>query len=191
MDMMLNELPNPALKLQKIFYFVALTTILTIFYVFLFDERQIMDRTEGFGVYIDRTLKKVQSTFLQVFADNDIDLTIEQWVILQRVHLEGTDASQADIAKSNFRNRATTSRVISGLCKKGLLKKSRFRDDQKRYKLVMTEAGQRLMEKVLPLIQDLRRVSTIHISEEAFETFYQVLDQLYDNFDKYEGYKKA
>ena len=150
-----------------------------------------MDRTEGFGVYIDRTLKKVQSTFLQVFAENDIDLTIEQWVILQRVHLEGTDASQADIAKSNFRNRATTSRVISGLCKKGLLKKSRFRDDQKRYKLVMTVEGQQLMEKVLPLIQDLRRVSTINISEEAFETFYQVLDQLYDNFDKYDGYKKS
>ena len=40
-----------------------------------------MDRTEGFGVYIDRTLKKVQSTFLQAFAENDIDLTIEQWVI--------------------------------------------------------------------------------------------------------------
>jgi DNA-binding MarR family transcriptional regulator len=105
--------------------------------------------------------------------------------------LEGTDASQADIAKSNFRNRATTSRVISGLCKKGLLKKSRFRDDQKRYKLVMTVEGQQLMEKVLPLIQDLRRVSTINISEEAFETFYQVLDQLYDNFDKYDGYKKT
>ncbi|WP_047247398.1 MarR family winged helix-turn-helix transcriptional regulator [Maribacter thermophilus] len=149
-----------------------------------------MDRTEGFGVYIDRTLKKVQHTFLQVFADNDIDLTIEQWVILQRVHLEGKEASQADIAKSNFRNRATTSRVISGLCKKGLLKKSRFRDDQKRYKLEMTEEGQLLMKKVMPLIKDLRRVSTIDISDDEFETFYKVLDQLYQNFDEYEGYKK-
>ena len=148
-----------------------------------------MDRTEGFGVYIDRTLKKVQSTFLQVFMDNDIDLTIEQWVILQRVHLEGKDASQADIAKSNFRNRATTSRVISGLCKKGLLKKSRFRDDQKRYKLIITEDGKQLIEQVMPLIQDLRKVSTINISESDFEIFYQVLDQLYDNFDHYEGYK--
>ncbi|MBQ4915965.1 winged helix-turn-helix transcriptional regulator [Maribacter sp. MMG018] len=149
-----------------------------------------MDRTEGFGVYIDRTLKKVQHTFLQVFADNDIDLTIEQWVILQRVHLEGKEASQADIAKSNFRNRATTSRVISGLCKKGLLKKSRFRDDQKRYKLIMTEEGRHLMKEVMPLIKDLRRVSTIDISEDEFETFYKVLDQLYQNFDEYEGYKK-
>src|SRR6056297_1438010 len=150
-----------------------------------------MDRTEGFGVYIDRTLKKVQSTFLKVFMDNDIDLTIEQWVILQRVHLEGKDASQADIAKSNFRNRATTSRVINGLCKKGLLRKSRFRDDQKRYKLIMTEEGKQLIERVMPLIQDLRKVSTINISENDFEIFYQVLDQLYDNFDKYEGYQST
>ena len=29
-----------------------------------------MDRTEGFGVYIDRTLKKVQSTFLQDYYTN-------------------------------------------------------------------------------------------------------------------------
>ncbi len=146
-----------------------------------------MDRTDGFGVYIDRTLKKVQGTFLQAFAENDIDLTIEQWVILQRVDLEGKDASQADIAKSNFRNRATTSRVISGLCKKGYLKKSRFRDDQKRYKLIVTEEGTALMQKVLPLIQDLRKVSAQGISEEEFEIFYKVLDQLYENFDQYEG----
>lgn len=147
-----------------------------------------MDRTEGFGVYIDRTLKKVQGTFLQVFAENNIDLTIEQWVILQRVHLEGKDASQADIAKSNFRNRATTSRVISGLCKKGLLQKSRFRDDQKRYKLVMTKEGAALIKQVMPYIKDLRRASTQGITEEEFETFYNVLDQLWENFDQYEGH---
>ena len=146
-----------------------------------------MVRTEGFGVYIDRTLKKVQSTFLQVFAENNIDLTIEQWVILQRVHLEGNDASQADIAKSNFRNRATTSRVISGLCKKGFLKKSRFRDDQKRYRLVMTDEGKQLMKTVIPFITDLRKVSTQGITEDEFETFYKVLDQLWENFDQYES----
>ena len=146
-----------------------------------------MDRTEGFGVYIDRTLKKVQSTFLQVFAENSIDLTIEQWVILQRVHLEGKDASQADIAKSNFRNRATTSRVISGLCKKGLLRKSRFRDDQKRFKLVMTEEGTNLMKEVMPFIKDLRKASTLGITEEEFEIFYKVLDQLWENFDQYDS----
>lgn len=146
-----------------------------------------MDRTEGFGVYLDRTLKKVQSTFLRAFTENDIDLTIEQWVILRRVHLLGSDASQAEISNTNFRNRATTSRVISGLCKKGLLKKSRFRDDQKRYKLEMTSAGQELMDKAMPIIREIRKMSIEHIDDTEFDIFLKVLDQIWENYDQYES----
>jgi DNA-binding MarR family transcriptional regulator len=146
-----------------------------------------MDRTEGFGVYLDRTLKKVQGTFLSAFTENNIDLTIEQWVILRRVHLLGTDASQAEISNTNFRNRATTSRVISGLCKKGFLKKLRFRDDQKRFKLNMTPEGQELMQRVMPLIRDIRAMSVENISEDEFDIFLKVLDQIWENYDNYES----
>ncbi len=145
-----------------------------------------MDRTEGFGVYLDRTLKKVQGTFLSAFTENNIDLTIEQWVILRRVHLLGTDASQAEISNTNFRNRATTSRVISGLCKKGFLKKLRFRDDQKRFKLSMTAEGQELMQRVMPLIRDIRAMSIENITDEEFDIFLKVLDQIWENYDNYE-----
>jgi DNA-binding MarR family transcriptional regulator len=146
-----------------------------------------MDRTEGFGVYLDRTLKKVQGTFLSAFRENNIDLTIEQWVILRRVHLLGTDASQAEISNTNFRNRATTSRVISGLCKKGFLKKLRFRDDQKRFKLNMTPEGQELMQRVMPVIRDIRAMSVENISEDEFDIFLKVLDQIWENYDNYES----
>lgn len=146
-----------------------------------------MDRTEGFGVYLDRTLKKVQATFLTAFAENNIDLTIEQWVILRRVHLLGADASQSEISNTNFRNRATTSRVISGLCKKGLLKKLRFRDDQKRFKLSMTAEGQELMQRVMPLIRDIRAMSIENITEDEFDVFLKVLDQIWENYDNYES----
>jgi DNA-binding MarR family transcriptional regulator len=146
-----------------------------------------MDRTEGFGVYLDRTLKKVQGTFLSAFTENNIDLTIEQWVILRRVHLLGTDASQAEISNTNFRNRATTSRVISGLCKKGFLKKLRFRDDQKRFKLNMTPEGQELMQRVMPVIRVIRAMSVENISEDEFDIFLKVLDQIWENYDNYES----
>ncbi|WP_281541112.1 MarR family winged helix-turn-helix transcriptional regulator [Maribacter aestuarii] len=146
-----------------------------------------MDRTEGFGVYLDRTLKKVQSTFLRAFTENNIDLTIEQWVILRRVHLLGSDASQAEISNTNFRNRATTSRVISGLCKKGFLRKSRFKDDQKRYKLEMTAEGQELMDNAMPIIREIRKMSIEHIDEAEFDIFLKVLDQIWENYDQYES----
>ncbi len=150
-----------------------------------------MDRTEGFGVYLDRTLKKVQATFIAAFAENSIDLTIEQWVILRRVHLLGVEASQSEISNTNFRNRATTSRVISGLCKKGLLKKSRFRDDQKRYKLSMTPQGQELMQRVMPLIKEIRAMSIENISEAEFDIFLKVLDEIWENYDRYESNRSS
>jgi DNA-binding MarR family transcriptional regulator len=150
-----------------------------------------MDRTEGFGVYLDRTLKKVQASFLAAFSENNIDLTIEQWVILRRVHLLGVDASQAEISNTNFRNRATTSRVISGLCKKGFLNKSRFRDDQKRFKLVMTQEGEALMQRAMPLITEIRSMSTENISEEEFDIFLKVLDQIWENYDRYESNRSS
>ncbi len=150
-----------------------------------------MDRTEGFGVYLDRTLKKVQASFLAAFSENNIDLTIEQWVILRRVHLLGVDASQAEISNTNFRNRATTSRVISGLCKKGFLNKSRFREDQKRFKLVMTQEGEALMQRAMPLITEIRSMSTENISEEEFDIFLKVLDQIWENYDRYESNRSS
>ena len=77
-----------------------------------------MDRIEGFGLYLDLTLKKISETYLRVFKKYNINLTIEQFVILQRIDMLGSHASQKDIVETNYRNRATTSRVISGLCKK-------------------------------------------------------------------------
>jgi len=145
-----------------------------------------MDRTEGFGVSLDRTLKKIQSTFLSAFAEHDIDLTIEQWVILRKVYLLGINASQAEISNTNFRNRATTSRVIRGLCKKGLLRKSHFVNDQKRFRLEITNKGQKLMTRVMPVIKDIRKMSIQNIEDSEFDIFLKVLDQIWENYDQYQ-----
>ena len=106
---------------------------------------------------------------------------------MSNVHLLGSDASQAEISNTNFRNRATTSRVISGLCKKGFLRKSRFKDDQKRYKLEMTAEGQELMDNAMPIIREIRKMSIEHIDEAEFDIFLKVLDQIWENYDQYES----
>ena len=113
-----------------------------------------MDRIEGFGLYLDLTLKKISETYLRVFKKNNINLTIEQFVILQRIDMLGSNASQKDIVETNYRNRATTSRVISGLCKKNLVIKKRFKSDLKRYKLIITKDGYLELEKAKPHVDE-------------------------------------
>ena len=137
-----------------------------------------------YGYHIDKTLKKIQSSYLKAFADQGIDLTIEQWVILQRIYELGDMASQSEITKTNYRNRATTSRVISGLAAKELIIKDRFDGDFKRYKLVITDLGTEIVRKVLPIVNQLRRIGYKNIEQEESEIFLQVLEKISQNFEE-------
>ncbi len=145
-----------------------------------------MKNPTGYGFFIDKTLKKLQTVYLQVFKEHGIDLTIEQWAILHRIYLLGDEASQNQITKTNYRNRATTSRVISKLVDKKLVLKERFQGDSKQFKLKVTKTGLAIVNTVEPLMYRLREVGISKISKTEFDTFLSVLDQIWENYDRYE-----
>lgn len=120
--------------------------------------------------------------YLQTFEALGVDMTIEQWVILHQVYELGAHASQREIVQSNFRNRATISRVISGLQRKGWLKKTRFEGDLKRFKLELTDNGRSIIDLVLPHAQQLRMKAIDTIPPEDFETFLVVLEKIGNNY---------
>lgn len=145
-----------------------------------------MENQGGYGFYIDKTLKKLQSIYLQVFKENEIDLSIEQWAILHRIYELGDKASQTEITKTNYRNRASTSRVIAGLVKKKMIKKDRFEGDSKRFKLIVTKKGKSVVNTVEPLVHQLRKIGIQEINTKDFNTFIKVLDQIWTNYDLHE-----
>jgi len=145
-----------------------------------------MKQPSGYGFFIDKTLKKLQSVYLQAFKQHGIDLSIEQWAILHRIYMLGDDASQTEITKTNYRNRATTSRVIAGLVSKGLITKDRFKGDSKRYKLTLTAAGNEIVDVVEPIMHHLRSVGVSDISKEDYESFLATLDKIWTNYNDYE-----
>ena len=105
-----------------------------------------MDSSKGFGHYLDRTVKRIQLAYQKAFKEKNIDMTIEQWVILQQIYELGPSASQRELTNLNFRTRATTSKMITNLVDKGYITKSLFDGDLKRYKLELTEKGQHIIE---------------------------------------------
>ena len=143
-----------------------------------------IDEIAGIGLHLDLVLRKVQDAYLQKFKSLNVDLTIEQWVILHQIYELGDGASQRDIVQSNFRNRATISRVLSGLERKNWVKKTRFQGDQKRFKLELTGDGHRIVEKVLPEAKALRQLAIANLDTQDFETFLRVLDIIAQNYSK-------
>ena len=145
-----------------------------------------MKQPSGYGFLIDKTLKKLQSIYLHAFKDNGVDLTIEQWAILHRIYELGDEASQTEITKTNYRNRATTSRVISGLVKKELLIKGRFIGDSKRLKLTITAKGHKIIAIVEPIMYRLRAVGVMDINQKEYDNFISVLDKIWTNCESYQ-----
>jgi len=144
-----------------------------------------IDRIQGIGLHLDLVLRKIQDAYLRTFQSLDVEMTIEQWVILHQVHELGETASQRDIVQSNFRNRATISRVIAGLERKGWLKKTRFKGDLKRFKLELTPQGKQVIALVLPDAIQLRKQAIQGLDIEEFDTFLKVLDQIGENYEDY------
>lgn len=141
-----------------------------------------IDEIQGIGLHLDLVLRKVQEAYLRKFAELEVEMTIEQWVILHQVYELGENASQKEIVHTNFRNRATISRVIGGLERKGWLKKARFEGDQKRFKLELTPKGKSIIELVLPHAKHLRKQAINNLNSSEFETFLGVLDQIGENY---------
>ncbi len=142
-----------------------------------------IDEIQGMGFHLDLVLRKIQKAYLRAFEDLGVNTTIEQWVILYQIHQLGKKASQRDIVKGNFRNRATISRVISGLERNGWITKTRFDGDQKRFKLALTPKGQEILDRTLPTALQLRKLALKDIDPAEFETFLRVLDQIGENYE--------
>jgi len=141
-----------------------------------------MDKTEGYGYQIDITLKKVQEAYLFAFKENDIDLTIEQWAIVYYIHDLADEAFQSKIAQLNFRNRATTSRVIRGLIDKGYVERFKLEGNKKEYRLSLSQSGKLLLERVLPVVVGLRKKGMDQIPKKDFAVFLSVLEQIAANY---------
>ena len=144
-----------------------------------------IDEISGIGLHLDLVLRKIQDAYLLRFQELQLDLTIEQWVILYRIYQLGKDASQSDIVKSNFRNRATTSRVIGKLERKNWISKTRFDGDLKRFKLELTTKGKEIVAKIEPHANQLRKQAIKGLGVVEFEVFLKVLDQIGDNYQDF------
>ncbi|MFS4416374.1 MarR family winged helix-turn-helix transcriptional regulator [Maribacter sp. 2307ULW6-5] len=143
-----------------------------------------IDHISGIGLHLDLVLRKVQDAYLRTFRELGLELTIEQWVVLYRIHQLGAEASQAAIVRSNFRNRATTSRVIGGLERKGWIKKKRFKGDKKRFKLELTPAGNEVIAAVAPHAVALRKRAVRGLDTSKFHIFLEVLDAIGANYEE-------
>ena len=138
--------------------------------------------TKNFGARIDRTLKIIKANYQKAFKEVGVDITTEQWVLMDTLYKEN-GISQNDLANGSFKNAPTVSRIIDLLCKKGLTERLRFENDRRRYKIFLTDLGKATYEQALPKVVELRKQGWKNLTEEDYLVFSRIMDQIFRNFE--------
>lgn len=139
------------------------------------------DDTKNFGALMDRTLKLIKQNYLQAFRDLDVEITTEQWVLIDRL-AEQDGISQTELASGSFKNAPTVSRIIELLKKKKLISKKRSKEDKRQYLIFLTDKGKNLHHKAMPAVQQLRRKGWHGLNENDYEHFVRMMNQIEENF---------
>lgn len=104
---------------------------------------------------IDKTNKVARRHSQEHFVKAGFDITIDQWVMMKKI-ADQEHITQVELAEALFKDTASITRTLSLLLKKKLVRKQ-VATDKRAHELVLTEAGQRFIEKALPLVRELRK----------------------------------
>ena len=134
------------------------------------------------GVYVDRTYKVVRQDLVNRFKKAQINLTPEQWVLLNQ--LDKSSMSQADLAAQSFKDRHTVSRILDLLQKKGFLSRTQDLDDARRYLITLTDLGISELNKAKEHVYASRDLGWQNISEKEYQQLKLILDKIFFNYSK-------
>ena len=141
--------------------------------------REYLKGRIGSLIYITGTLIRGFST--QTFTEKEYELTPDQYVILNLLLENDEIMYQRQLAEIMFKDRANISRIIDIMHRNGLIEKIPDSNGRRIYKLVVTEKGKEIRNRVLPTDKELRAVITENISEEELNSIFKINKKMNKN----------
>ena len=105
------------------------------------------------------------------------NIAIEQRATLEIIKFESND-NQTTIANLLGKDKATISRSIDSLEKKGLVKKFGIIGDKRSNSIELTEAGEQVLNDTLDEITSYRESLNKKLTAEELDMFFRIIDKL-------------
>jgi DNA-binding MarR family transcriptional regulator len=123
----------------------------------------------------------IKLNYLHAFRQLGVDLTTEQWIILDRL-AQGDGITQTELGNDSFKNAPTVSRIVELMRKKGWLHKRQADGDKRQYLIYLSDAGRQLHAAALPSVQQLRQQGWQALDDADYSAFVRIMQQIGDNF---------
>ncbi len=141
------------------------------------------------GVYVNILNCRLKKHLAEVFKKNNVNLTAEQYLVMDTLWNEGTLTQQA-ISFIIQKDKNSVTQFIDNLEKKGLVTRSVAKEDRRVNNIVVTKEGMALKDSTKQLAIDTMNKAVAGIEEQDLQTFVTVLKKVCTNIsdsDKTEG----
>ena len=141
------------------------------------------------GVYVNILNCRLKKYLAEVFKKNHVNLTAEQYLVMDTLWNEGTLTQQA-ISFIIQKDKNSVTQFIDNLEKKGLVTRSVAKEDRRVNNIVVTKEGMALKDSTKQLAIDTMNKAVAGIDEQDLQTFVTVLKKVCTNIsdsDKTEG----
>ena len=136
------------------------------------------------GVYVNILNCKLKKYLAQVFKKNGVNLTAEQYLVMDTLWNEGTLTQQA-IAFIIQKDKNSVTQFIDNLEKKGLVTRSVAKEDRRVNNIVVTKEGMALKDSTKQLAIDTMNRVLGGIPEDDLHTFVEVLKKICGNISDF------
>ncbi|SHF28398.1 DNA-binding transcriptional regulator, MarR family [Fodinibius roseus] len=139
-------------------------------------------RCDTLGCKMGFTVKGILRLLDKKFARQNIDLTLEQYFILNIVNNEERLILQ-DLTEILNRDKSAIARHLNGLEEKHFVARTTDPEDKRRKILLITKPGIQILKKAKKLARQINRDITCDISEKDLQQFESVLAKIYKQID--------
>lgn len=132
------------------------------------------------GVYVNILNCRLKKHLAEVFKKNNVNLTAEQYLVMDTLWNEGTLTQQA-ISFIIQKDKNSVTQFIDNLEKKGLVTRSVAKEDRRVNNIVVTAEGMALKDSTKQLAIDTMEKAIDGINEQDLQTFVTVLKKICSN----------
>lgn len=137
------------------------------------------------GVFVNILNCRLKKYLAEIFKKNDVNLTAEQYLVMDTLWNEGTLTQQA-IAYIIQKDKNSVTQFIDNLEKKGLVRRATDKNDRRVNNIVVTKAGLQLKDSTKQLAIDSMNDILKDIPEKDLNTFVSVIQKICDNISNYD-----
>jgi DNA-binding MarR family transcriptional regulator len=131
---------------------------------------------------IDSTIKRIRSFMQKNLTDAQIDLTVDQWVVLDHI-MPNAGINQNELGALTCKDAPTITRILDILVKKELIVRKMSATDRRKFILELTALGKDLHKKAFAIIANGRKKSWENLSDKDYEDLVRIMDTIYANVD--------